>query len=89
MIELSLLIFIKLLVIHFYQLALHSPLKKYWKKINSISQNNHVEAVPKEKFGIFYDDCTYIIYAATVKGCIVNQYTIVSYNYGICAQVVR
>lgn len=42
------------------------------------SQNNRVEALPKEKFGIFYDDCTYIIYASTIKGSIVNQYTLVS-----------
>lgn len=41
-------------------------------------QNNRVEALPKEKFGIFFDDCTYIIYAATIKGNIVNQHTIVS-----------
>lgn len=40
-------------------------------------QNNRVEALPKEKFGVFYDDCTYIIYASTIKGNIVNQYTIV------------
>ncbi|XP_031623879.1 villin-like protein quail isoform X1 [Contarinia nasturtii] len=39
-------------------------------------ENNRVEALPKEKFGIFYDDCTYIIYASTIKGNIVNQYTI-------------
>lgn len=49
-------------------------------KTGFVLQNNHVEAVPKEKYGIFYDDCTYIIYAATIKGCIVNQYTIVSHN---------
>lgn len=45
-----------------------------------IKQNSRIEALPKEKFGIFYDDCTYIIYASTIKGNIVNQYTIVSYS---------
>lgn len=54
-----------------------------------ISQNNHVEAVPKEKFGIFHDDCTYIIYAATIKGCIVNQYTIVSFVFSFSANLVQ
>lgn len=33
--------------------------------------------MPADKYGIFYDDCTYIIYAASTKGCFVNQHTIV------------
>lgn len=55
--------------------------EQIWILTNKCSQDNYVEMVPKEKFGIFHDDCTYIIYASTIEGCIVNQNTIASYLF--------
>ncbi|XP_053675905.1 villin-like protein quail [Anopheles nili] len=31
-------------------------------------QNDHVETLPKEQYGTFYDECTYVIYAASLVG---------------------
>lgn len=42
-------------------------------------ENDRVEAVPRNQYGIFQDENCYIIYAASLKGTFVNQETIVSF----------
>lgn len=41
-------------------------------------ENDHIESVGKDQFGIFYDENVYIIYAAAIKGTFTDQNTIVS-----------
>lgn len=40
--------------------------------------NQRIEAIPKDQYDIFNDNCVYIIYAASPKGSFVNKDTIVS-----------
>lgn len=46
------------------------------------SQHDHIEVVPRDQFGVFHDENTYIIYAAAVKGTFSDQNTIVSARMG-------
>lgn len=39
--------------------------------------SQRIEAVPKDQYEIFKDNCVYIIYAASPKGSFVNKDTIV------------
>lgn len=41
-------------------------------------QNDHVEAIPREQYGTFYDENTYVIYSASLAGTISDKNTIVS-----------
>lgn len=40
-------------------------------------QNDHVEAIPREQYGTFYDENTYVIYSASLAGTISDKNTIV------------
>jgi len=58
----------------------------FFRKINKHSvgfhvfkvDNDHIEALSKDQVGTFYDENAYIVYAASVKGTITDQNTIVS-----------
>lgn len=41
-------------------------------------ENERIETIPKSQFGTFYNDSTYIIYAASPRGSYVNHESIVS-----------